>query len=67
MHLEILIILLWLIAAACLGCGLFYLAFAQSRAGRQLNILSWSLLFIACVLIFLLIAFSLGWIVPYNL
>jgi hypothetical protein len=66
MHLKITILILLFCVFMSLGFSFYYLVVKQGQAERVAKMLSWCLLLAASLLVLLLIAFSLGWIMPHG-
>ncbi len=64
MLIKVFIIIVLLAILYSLGSGLFYLVKDQGKGTRVAKALTWRIAISLALFIFLLIAFTLGWITP---
>ncbi|KTC99614.1 twin transmembrane helix small protein [Legionella erythra] len=62
---KVVIILAMLIILISLGSGLFFLIRDEGKTTRTVKALSWRIGLSLALFIFLIVAFSLGWIQPH--
>lgn len=66
MFTKILIILVMLIILFTLGSGLFYLVRDAGTTKRTVKALTWRIALSLVLFLFLLLAFSFGWLQPHS-
>lgn len=62
---KVVIILTMLIILVCLGSGLVFLIRDEGKTTRTVKALSWRIGLSLALFVFLLVAFSMGWIQPH--
>lgn len=67
MFAKTIIFVVMLIILFALGCGLFFLVRDKGHSTRTVKSLTWRIALSVSLFLFLLLAFSFGWIKPHSL